>query len=327
MASRIYSYKEALKYKSDLYSKYNIITRINGNKSYGNLTPMFKGKVGTTYALFCECDCGNIVFRKLASVISGRSPDCGCNRGSRADQKSYNKFLFKRSEVLSNYNITVYFDQWKSDTIPYFCPIHNEHLTIKKFNIKRGMPCGKCGKERASLRRTKTTAQFIIDATKVHGDMYDYSDTAYNGSHGNLKIFCNVSGNHFYPTATDHLSGCKCTCCFPNGGYNKLYKGRFYIIKSTLKSDINRAIIKFGIANRKTVARLDDYISRNDLWYHEILHETLFDDGSIPPTIEAKVKKTIACKVVTKDIFPDGHTETTDISNLSKILEIVKDFV
>lgn len=222
MKDKTYTIDEARLFFRETPNRYDAY--ICGNEKFNKLTPIFHGKVNTTYALFCECDCGKVVFRKLAALKSGRASDCGCGKRGKRDLADFNKFLIKFKDTLYKYNITVTQDQWKSDSIPYYCPVHEEHMTIKKFNIARGQPCGMCGKADAASKRLKTTTQFIADAIKVHGDDYDYSETVYNGVKDSIKIKCKVSGKFFYPTADDHLQGCKCSCCFDTGGYRKIYK-------------------------------------------------------------------------------------------------------
>lgn len=58
----------------------------------------------------------------------------------------------------------------------------------------------------------KTTEQFIKDATKVHGNTYDYTFSEYSGAHNKVKIVCKIHGE-FRQSATSHLSGNGCTHC------------------------------------------------------------------------------------------------------------------
>lgn len=61
--------------------------------------------------------------------------------------------------------------------------------------------------------RKLTTAKFIENAKKVHGDDYDYSETEYNGSECMVKIICKVHGP-FHQRAQNHVSlGRGCSEC------------------------------------------------------------------------------------------------------------------
>jgi hypothetical protein len=60
--------------------------------------------------------------------------------------------------------------------------------------------------------KRKTTAQFIQDARKVHGDKYDYSLVDYIDTKTRVKIICPVHGI-FHQAPGIHLSGCGCAKC------------------------------------------------------------------------------------------------------------------
>jgi very-short-patch-repair endonuclease len=61
----------------------------------------------------------------------------------------------------------------------------------------------------------KTTAQFIEDAVKVHGDKYDYSLAEYVRNHAKVKIICKEHGV-FEQRAGDHIKGRGCLACSGN---------------------------------------------------------------------------------------------------------------
>lgn len=60
--------------------------------------------------------------------------------------------------------------------------------------------------------RKKTTAEFIIEAKKVHGEKYDYSKTVYEGSLKKVCITCPKHGD-FWQIAEGHLRGAGCPQC------------------------------------------------------------------------------------------------------------------
>lgn len=62
------------------------------------------------------------------------------------------------------------------------------------------------------MGKQKTTAQFVEDAKKVHGDKYDYSKVAYNNV---MKKVCIICPNHgeFWQTPNSHLNGSGCPIC------------------------------------------------------------------------------------------------------------------
>lgn len=62
------------------------------------------------------------------------------------------------------------------------------------------------------MPKLKTTAQFIQDARKIHGDKYDYSESVYINKRSQIKIICPVHGS-FWQTAGTHAVGKGCRQC------------------------------------------------------------------------------------------------------------------
>jgi hypothetical protein len=60
--------------------------------------------------------------------------------------------------------------------------------------------------------RRKTTAEFITDARRVHGDTYDYSLVQYRTAFDRVKIVCKIHGV-FQQSATNHSRGKGCSKC------------------------------------------------------------------------------------------------------------------
>ena len=62
------------------------------------------------------------------------------------------------------------------------------------------------------MPKLKTTAQFIQDARKIHGDKYDYSMVEYVNNRIKIKIICPKHGC-FNQDPSNHLAGKGCTGC------------------------------------------------------------------------------------------------------------------
>lgn len=62
------------------------------------------------------------------------------------------------------------------------------------------------------MPRKKTTAEFIEDAKKVHGDRYDYSEVVYVNGRSKVRIGCKKHGM-FEQSPESHLAGCGCRSC------------------------------------------------------------------------------------------------------------------
>jgi hypothetical protein len=80
-----------------------------------------------------------------------------------------------------------------------------------------GIFCILKGINHLQMSARKTTAQFIEDAQKVHGERYDYSLVEYVNSGKKVKIICKQHGP-FIQVASSHLVGKGCSKCA--GCYN-----------------------------------------------------------------------------------------------------------
>ena len=121
-------------------------------------------------------------------------------------------------------------------------------------NYKR--PCDlldknyKCQCEKTYGRRT--TKEFIELCKKKHGDLYDYSETIYNGSHEKVKVFCKKCQDYFFPLADNHLR----SSGYPACGIKEM------ILKQT--KSIDDVIKEFVIVHGNNYFYyLDTYISAN----------------------------------------------------------------
>lgn len=92
------------------------------------------------------------------------------------------------------------------------CPIHGDFEQQAASHLS-GKGCRQCANIALSEGMTKTTAQFIKDARKVHGDKYSYDKTVYVHGHKKVMVTCPKHGD-FEVSPSNHLfskSGCpKC---------------------------------------------------------------------------------------------------------------------
>jgi len=93
------------------------------------------------------------------------------------------------------------------DKIKIIC---KEHGIFEQYPAKHliGRGCNICG---GSNKKTKT--EFITQALKTHGDIYDYSLVEYGGAKSLIKIICKKHGE-FKQTAYSHLKGSNCPSCY-----------------------------------------------------------------------------------------------------------------
>lgn len=75
--------------------------------------------------------------------------------------------------------------------------------------------CPKCYNDRRSLAQLKPVEQFIEEATKVHGGLYEYHKVEYKGDKTKVCIVCPVHGD-FWQTPSNHIRGKGCPYCSGN---------------------------------------------------------------------------------------------------------------
>lgn len=93
--------------------------------------------------------------------------------------------------------------------IEIICPVHGKFTQKPKYHLISG--CPKCGREICRPHK-KTTQEFINDAIKVHGKIYDYTNVNYSSCIQKVEIICSEHGS-FYQTPQSHLAGCGCPKC------------------------------------------------------------------------------------------------------------------
>lgn len=256
------------------------------------------------------------VFTQIAyNHIIGR----GCNICAikkRAEKLLYTQdmFLYRCAEKHGSrydYSKTKYVRN--GNKLIVTCKKHGDFLITPNDHLN-GRGCNLCGRESTKFAVSDTLESFLDKAYRLHGDRYSYEKVEYVESSTPVKILCKVHGE-FLQKPVHHLRGCHCPAC-ATGGYNRGKSGTFYIIK------VNDSTIKFGITHNIN-RRIKD-LSFGTEYELELLHIFDFLDGNIPFAIEREIKSTLTCGVIDKENMYFGYTETTNLDNLPKILEIVQ---
>ena len=91
-----------------------------------------------------------------------------------------------------------------------------------------GRGCPKCAHKQTHLRINQE--QFIERAKKVHGDKYDYSQTAYVHMHTKVTIICPIHGI-FLQNPQTHVSGSGCPKCKRDKHIERITKGLPYFLE------------------------------------------------------------------------------------------------
>jgi len=192
-------------------------------------------------------------------------------------------------------------------------------FNIKPNNLMSGHGCSKCHHERIGYIFSKTKEQYIEQFVSCHGDRYDYSKvTDFKNCKEKVIVICNQHGE-FLISPDNHSRGKGCPLC-GKSGYQPQLKGYFYILK------ITDDVIKFGITNN--LERRMSEIAKKSVFDIELLYSFEFQNGYIPQDIENEIyrDKNIVRSVVNKSDMKSGYVETTYISNIPRILNIVNSF-
>jgi len=104
--------------------------------------------------------------------------------------------------------------------IKIICPIHGEFLQVPSSHLQ-GYNCSFCGYDSKKIKKTKPLQQFINEAQKIHGTLYDYSKVNYIKALKKIKIICKEHGI-FEQTPSSHIQGHGCIkCAYKNKGFNR----------------------------------------------------------------------------------------------------------
>lgn len=164
---------------------------------------------------------------------------CGCRKCGRdvcADKlrKNTEDFIRRAREVHADhydYSLVEYVDI--RTPVKIICPTHGAFLQTPDIHL-RGHGCKLCYSDelsyimRSHLRpqarvKRKTTEQFILEAKKVHGDLYDYSQVEYISDDEKVTIICKKHGL-FSQKANNHLNGMGCPICRASKGELRILK-------------------------------------------------------------------------------------------------------
>ena len=137
---------------------------------------------------------------------------CGHEYVSALRKRTKEWFLEKAHEVHGNkYDYSqIQYDKVTSK-VCIICPEHGAFMQTPDHHLQ-GAGCPECGKLRIANSRKKTTADFISEARRVHGDQYDYSKVHYINSRSKVIIICPKHGE-FQQSPANHLNGNSCPVC------------------------------------------------------------------------------------------------------------------
>lgn len=95
--------------------------------------------------------------------------------------------------------------------VDILCSIHGV-FQQRPYNHSIGEGCPGCKQEYMRKILPMSLREFVQKAMTVHGMVYDYSKSIYNGSKEKVEIICTNHGS-FWQTPNNHLRGQSCPSC------------------------------------------------------------------------------------------------------------------
>jgi hypothetical protein len=130
----------------------------------------------------------------------------GCSACAKKKKLTKEKFIFTANTIhQSKFDYSKIKFKNSKQPVEIICPIHNSFWQSPYLHIK-GQGCAHCSK-------TKSHAQFIIEANIKHNYKYSYSLSNYIHSTSTVTIICPFHGQ-FDQTPHNHLEGHGCKTCY-----------------------------------------------------------------------------------------------------------------
>lgn len=195
-----------------------------------------------------------------------------------------------------------------SEKVKVICPKHGPFYPVAS-NHAAGKGCKQCSKLNNPAYANKPITKVISDFMEVHGSKYTYIGVLdYVNSHTPIRMLCNLTGQDFYQTPSNHLSGKGCSCC-SGSGFDTTRPAILYYL-----SIDNGKAYKIGITNRTVQERY----SSSELSRIKVLSITHYEVGLNALDEETSIKNKFKTdKYKREPLLLSGNTElfSTDILN------------
>ena len=154
------------------------------------------------------------VFKQLPKVHKRGSgcKDCGKIKTANDRRSNTDKFIEKAKQIHGNkYDYSKVDYKSAREPVTIICREHGEFSQKPNGHLSKESGCRECSTNINAIKATKSTTQFIEDATKIHGNTYDYSKVDYKSAREPVTIICKTHGD-FQIRPNNHLSkkqGCR----------------------------------------------------------------------------------------------------------------------
>lgn len=238
-----------------------------------------------------RCRDGHIWESGASGVIAGRGcPQCYLNNKTNTKEE-----FIKR--LPSNIKLV---DDYVSSTTKSKFECDNHHTWYTEPRAIKG--CPECATINKTLSKDDINKRLINEGKnfRITGD--------YINSYTKTEFTC--SENHIWEAQYNHISNCP--GCSLGGGYKKFKSGYIYIL------DFGN-FIKYGITNNLD-KRLVEHRRYSEF---SVIKTKFYEDGRIAQNWERDIKIIFGGNYVTKDIMPNGHTETLSRDRLGDLLKTI----
>lgn len=141
------------------------------------------------------------------------------------------------------------------EKVSVICPVHGE-FKIRALNLLQGHGCPKCAVFKRCDGKKMTTTDFILRASKVHGNRYNYDAVVYEEWDKKVDIKCSKHGV-FKQTPHLHLQGRGCPYCANENRNSKNILGKDGFIKKAIKIHGEKYdYSKVNYVNNKTIVNI-----------------------------------------------------------------------
>ena len=254
-----------------------------------------------------------------SSLVRGNSP-CGCSKKHSWSSEQYAIICSRKAESLG-YKFLRFEGVWKGNNtkITMFCKKHGEWSTGSiKHLVRLGTGCPECRNESYGDTNRKDD-NVMVEAFLSSGGFHP--DTKFWRSDRISSIGTKIYWFLLCPECGEigesqggslNLGKCPCACSM-----QRQREGYINLITGTTGEII---AIKFGISRDSNQRREQ----QNSKSMYEIIKHSIYIFPSVQQCKQAEreCKKELETGVLSKIEVPDGHTETTWVYNLEKIIEI-----
>ena len=132
-------------------------------------------------------------------------PRCAHDK-NKTSQQDFIQQCLNKHQCLYDYSKTNYTNA--KTKICVSCHKHGDFFVKPGDHLNRGYGCPKCYED----TKINTTLKFIVKATSVHGNKYNYSKSHYLDDSTPIEIICSHHAS-FYQRKKNHLNGAGCPVC------------------------------------------------------------------------------------------------------------------